>query len=98
MCGFQVGDEVVCVDASKHPFYPRSGLVEGAIYTVRRVLCGGRAVHLFELLSGPERNGLLHRGFRAERFRKVQRRDLNAWLATENTIEDPKRIRETESA
>lgn len=37
-------------------------------------------------------------GLRADEFRKVQRRDLSAWLATSNTIEGPVRAPAKERA
>lgn len=33
-------------------------------------------------------------GWGPRRWRKVQRRNLKTWLATENTIEGPKRVKE----
>lgn len=102
MCDFAPGDEVVCVEGAAGRF-PNLGwvcLVEGAIYTIAEVwregeigetggvIPEGGMVQLVEL--GPLRCGI-HCGFASRRFRKVQRRDLTVWLATENTIEEPKR-------
>lgn len=84
MCDFKPGDEVVCVDdAGLNSDGPRLGgvYVAGPIQRSRR---GG----LFVRVCGYPDGGL---GYYARRFRKVQRRDLTAWLATANTIEEPKR-------
>lgn len=106
MCDFKPGDEVVCIEGGTKCF-PDIGwvcLAEGAIYTIasfqaegeigetgRRIAAGG-SVQLVEL--GHLRSGI-HCGFRATRFRKVQRRDLSARLetATKNTdaLDKPRR-------
>lgn len=98
MIDFKPGDEVVCVNAG--PIPPPQGfparppsagmLVEGQVYTVVALLTrfGEVGVKLREI--EPE--------VLASRFRKVQRRDLSVWLATKNTIEDPKRVPATEDA
>lgn len=94
-CDFKPGDEVVCVNAShrepvrSHVRYP----VEGETYTVLWVnesrtnpgalRCG---------LAGLEwttRQGTKG-GHAVWRFRKVQRRDLSAWLETATDFEEPK--------
>lgn len=91
MCEFKPGDEVVCVDASINPFWGQTALVEGSVYIIRRVVNGGCAVHLVELLSAPEQYGRCDRGFIASRFRKVPRRDISQWLETATDYEEPKR-------
>lgn len=93
MCDFKPGDEVVCVEGAAGSF-PELGWVciaEGATYTVAEVwregeigetglaIPAGGMVQLVEI--GHVRSGN-HCGFRATRFRKVQRRDLSAWLET----------------
>lgn len=93
MCDFKPGDEVVCVEGAAGRF-PGLGwvcLVEGATYTISEVWREGEigetglripedgTVQLVEF--GHLRCGN-HCGFRASRFRKVQRRDLSAWLNT----------------
>ncbi len=90
MCEFKPGDEVVCVDAKavKRP----TNLVEGQIYTVSAVvrpMSRHRVVvdetrWLIELAETEWDTGFpgLRGAYRPERFRKVQRRDLTAWLET----------------
>lgn len=84
MCDFKVGDEVVCVDAMRaksmrRPTGAPVGLVEGRIYTVRRV-----GVSWFDPAEAAvwlqETDNVGGQGYRDRRFRKVQRRDLTAWL------------------
>lgn len=41
-CTFQVGDKVVCIDASDTNSVRRRELIEGGIYTVREVTADGR--------------------------------------------------------
>lgn len=99
MCDFKPGDEVICVDGGQRQF-PDVGLVslvEGATYTIASfqaegevgdtglVIGRGGCVQIVEL--GYLRSGE-HCGFRATRFRKVQRRDLSAWLETAATDTD----------
>lgn len=89
MCGLKVGDEVVAVldlgDAEGLASPP-----VGWIGVVTWV-----APHPFfpevwgiSLDNWPLPGNNRHS---AARFRKVQRRDLTEWLATENTIEEPRR-------
>ena len=100
MCDFKPGDEVVCVDDTGYPpiYRPDECPVLGKHYRVVSMsyhddgLCwrgAGVSVSLAEI-------ELPH--WAAERFRKVQRRDLSAWLATENTIEEPRRAKESQNA
>jgi len=102
MCGFQVGDEVVCVDASYNDGRPPL-LKEGATYRVAGViLASGRsgltgrfegphpALHLAEVV-GYSRTG----AFNASRFRKVQRRktdlSIESFLTIKPGFEEPRR-------
>ncbi len=94
MCDFQSGDEVVCIHVREG--FACVGLaapVKGRHYTVAFVgiadwpdgsECVG--ITLKELPEHPD-----GWAYAPEDFRKVQRRDLSAWLATTNTIEEPKR-------
>lgn len=101
MCDFKPGDEVVCVDdATLHGSdAPPKGIAKGGVYTVAAVgpsptnnpIVRGRLV---VFLVGTQNTGTvtgLDIGYAPSRFRKVQRRDLTEWLATENTIEEPRR-------
>ncbi|RZJ47452.1 MAG: hypothetical protein EON87_01050 [Brevundimonas sp.] len=93
MCDFKPGDEVVCV--SLPPILEAAGFVAvGSIYTVREVdyfrnprgepvrsrhtggMFGLRLVGIYPVVDGVEGK------FDATYFRKVQRRDLSAWLQT----------------
>lgn len=91
MCDFKPGDEVVCIRggdwltrAPKWMFWTRSrpcdGPVQGQVYTVERVGEGTCDVY------GAIRIGValvgVPRAWHISRFRKVQRRDLSAWLKT----------------
>ena len=91
MCGFKPGDEVVCVnDQYVHGLC--RGIVKGEVYTIRAVVrpVNGRNIvvdharWLVELEEVTWDTGCPHiRGaYRPERFRKVQRRDISAWLET----------------
>lgn len=102
MIDFKPGDEVVCVQDESERWSISSGLTVGAKYTVTQVFedkvgydASRREVGVKLLEVAPP---CPFSGFKAAWFRKIQRRNLTAWLATENTIEEPKRIRETESA
>lgn len=101
MCDFKPGDEVVCVDASAsrwtiEGFAPP--LSEGATYVVadvfdvRNLISGTPSGQIGVSLVGLAWSvkGICG-AWSPTRFRKVQRRDLSAWLATTNTIEEPKR-------
>lgn len=88
---FRVGDEVVCVDASPCAATGRvSGLAHGGRYTVA-ALCGGtgglgvlliEAVAPATVLWGPDY------GFRASRFRKVQKRNDRLTIEAFSVIKD----------
>jgi hypothetical protein len=92
-CDFKPGDEVVCVSKGEHPDW--RFLTVGGVYTVSRVYppvpecgCDEWGIDLAEVpVSDPlefDGNGQfwMAQGFLATRFRKVQRRDLTAWLST----------------
>lgn len=86
MCDFKPGDEVVCVDAGLRPCRSRptarpSGLVEGVVYTIRSVGLS-RFDDVTPVIWLCETANARGQGYRADRFRKVQRRDLSAWLKT----------------
>ena len=83
MCDFKPGDEVVCVDAENTlPDWP---LTEGAIYTVLSVGLGAGNLVWLRVTS---ESHAAQSGWRHSRFRKVQRRDLSAWLETADTDTD----------
>lgn len=101
---FQVGDEVVCVNAEGC-----SELTRGATYVVTRVVlngetyasdnatgttwyndCGEPTVWVrggYPFWAQPE----IGCGYDMARFRKVERRDLSAWLKTATDFEEPTR-------
>jgi len=93
MCDFKPGDEVVYIGDEGVPKIPEHGrcanVSRGDTFTVVGV-SPWRDTDLIALILH-EHPG---KWFDARCFRKVQRRDLTAWLATENTIEDPIRKRE----
>ena len=84
----KVGDEVVCIGSIPLP--------QGCKFPAPPVGHVGFIVEIGEAEEGfyieldnwPEEPGF---GLDASLYRKVQRRDLTAWLATENTIEGPVR-------
>lgn len=86
MCDFKPGDEVVCVDAS--PSVGEHSLIEGATYVIGDT--SDRWAEPSVWVGCLNEWGGRHWHY-ASRFRKVQRRDLTAWLATENTVEGPVR-------
>lgn len=99
MCGFKPGDEVVCVRAGATGIGTWCGtIVTGGTYEIESVgLCPSPhpdAGIVVVWLRG-ETNVCplagLDVGFRPDRFRKVQRLDLTAWLSTAQTFEEPKR-------
>ncbi|PZU00991.1 MAG: hypothetical protein DI624_01660 [Brevundimonas sp.] len=98
-CDFKPGDVVVFIgteglepaDFQLKQKWLTGLLEDGRVYTIHSVLHEARwgaicGVHLMEVIC-PNRFGFDHR-----MFRKVQRRDLTAWLATETTFEEPKRL------
>lgn len=79
MCDFKPGDEVVCVndsDWSPQTFQPR----RGQIYTISEVVEDRGRVGI-GLCEARDTDDL----FAPRNFRKVQRRDLSAWLETAAT-------------
>lgn len=92
MCDFKPGDEVVCVDARETaPGWP---LVEGRVYTVHSVGFGflsGRAYLRVTLESHAAQSG-----WRASRFRRVQRKktdlSIEAFLTIKPGFEEPRRV------
>lgn len=98
-CEFKPGDEVVCVDVVPLPGKAVTGLVEGRIYTVSHI---GPSEHpgysqeitVFLVETRNDAGGLVpfDAGYLPQRFRKVQKRDLTAWLGQITTFEEPKRV------
>lgn len=100
MCDLKPGDEVVCVRS-------KFGVNTGKTFTIAAVCPVGETPDGFSIPIAPSgtdlvqlnemawhqgvRRGCWFWGYDATAFRKVQRRDLTAWLATEKTIEEPKR-------
>jgi len=69
-------------------------LIEGDTYTVLDVgFCDDlNAVVVFLAeTQNADADDPVDRGYRASRFRKVQKRDLTAWLSSKQTFEEPKR-------
>lgn len=108
MCDFKPGDEVVCVDADEAQPSDVQGrgrrdplpLVKGEQYTIAGsgVWPGDNCTAVVFLREVRNDDYGTDVGFLPRRFRKVQRRDLSAWLATTNTIEEPKREKESQHA
>lgn len=107
MCDFKPGDEVVCVvdgpwwgRAPRWMFWTRKrkipGPVKGRVYVVDRVGWGTNFLTDERLYSIVVRG--VEGGWHHANFRKVQRRDLGAWLQTSvsNTdkLDKPRRVRE----
>ena len=92
MCDFKPGDEVVCVDdrRSFNPLrLPVNPPPKGSVWTVSKVGFRKDTGELSIWLVGfanPTPCGDV--GFFPRRFRKVQRRDLSAWLQTAATDTD----------
>lgn len=103
-CDFQVGDQVVCVDASPRetglPFYGM--LVEGQTYIVKGFTTPpvghrnyGRVTVVVEGAPNICRAYQVEIGYFPSRFRKVQRRNtdlsIEAFLTIKPGFEEPKR-------
>lgn len=101
MCDFKPGDEVVCVDDRRvldlhRP--PAAPLQRGASYTVLSVYyrldTGCVCIRLAEQKNPSVRDGR-DLGFRADRFRKVQRRktdlSIESFLTIKPGFEEPRR-------
>lgn len=93
MCNFKPGDEVVCVDASPSRYHGIHSLILGATYRITAFdglppePDGTIGLHLAEVPTPPPS----YIGWASTRFRKVQRRDLRAWLETATKFEEPTR-------
>lgn len=91
MCDFKPGDEVTRISDgpffSQHTGLPVEGPVFGQVYVVDRVFmaCGEPAVTLVGFVAPWDG------GYRASRFRKVQRRDLKEWLKQETSYDEEQR-------
>lgn len=104
MCDFKPGDEVVCVDAfvceGKQPEVEVGGVYEIVrVYPIpqwmtesRRWVGRGPAPTVAVFVRGHAE------GYPAQWFRKVQRRDLSAWLETATDFEEPTRAPVVEPA
>lgn len=84
MCDFKPGDEVVCVSSTFHTYGEDAADIfptKGQVYTVHSFVSDDEGVWvvLCEVLSHLYDPSL---------FRKVQRRDLSAWLETAATDTD----------
>lgn len=99
MCDFKPGDEVICVvGAAPYTLHGRTyELVVGQTYTIAAVAAAGQRTDLGRIASGEPHVQLVEFGHvetptvwgvMASRFRKVQRRDLSAWLETAATDTD----------
>lgn len=98
------GDQVVCVenDGWDWGYFDMIVPEVGAVYTIAEVRPDERTAECPEIPPGlalvlvelPNNRG----SYPAECFRKVQRRDLSAWLATSTDFEEPKRAPVTEPA
>lgn len=95
MCGFKVGDEVQMfrdrpapegVKASPHQGTPVGWV--GRVTAIYRPFWAPPEVYGILLDNWALPSGHYHD---AGCYRRVERRDLTAWLAAENTIEGPKR-------
>lgn len=97
-CDFKPGDEVVCVAVGS-----RSGhyIVVGERYVLREVdLIRDSFGQPLDDRVGVRLVGItvfkaegFEGKFSASLFRKVQKRDLTAWLGQTTTFEEPKRVR-----
>lgn len=95
MCDFKVGDEVVCVNAGRiDKALAWNPVIEGSKYTVSGIHMLKNEPHV-TLSEVQNVFGGEDLGYRARRFRKVQRRDLTEWLSSSvgNTDKIDKRKR-----
>lgn len=99
MCDFKPGDEVICVvGAAPHTINGRTyELIVGQAYTIAAVAAAGQRTDMGRIGSGEPHVQLVEFGHvetpkvwgvLASRFRRVQRRDLSAWLETAATNTD----------
>lgn len=97
MCDFKVGDEVVCVDIGpgSNGVRLRSDLVIGSVYSVSGIWSDPRSRSGVVVSVEGVDCTTISGGFAADRFRKVQRRDLTEWLSSSvgNTDKIDKRKR-----
>lgn len=97
MCDFKPGDEVVCVDdtdlfgvAVKGGVYLCEAMETLPLGFLACTACRKRNI-VIRLANTVHPLGWL---FCSCQFRKVQRRDLTAWLETATDFEEPKRVKE----
>lgn len=103
MCDFKPGDEVVCVD--DRPCYRGIvGPIKGHTYVVEgfdESRGDGVGLIISGLAHAYDGDGLTV-GWAPSRFRKVQRRDLSAWLKTSigdtDKLDKPRRASKKERA
>lgn len=96
MCDFKPGDEVVCLYAG--PWF--------RVGTGDRDLSGPKEFEVCRINSLEHAHGLIglfldghgDESFASHLFRKVQRRDLSAWVETATDFEEPKRVPVKEAA
>lgn len=95
MCDFKPGDEIVCIIGEAS--VPQARLDEGRVYTVADIVpltwpCGATDPSdlRIQLVEATWDTGYPHipGAYHPRRFRKVQRRDLSAWLETAATDTD----------
>ena len=87
---FAPGDDVVCIDDGQlSPYAPL--IQKGVVYVVEGWDVGACRDCIFLVGVDAEDRTPERASYHASRFRKVQRRNLTAWLAAEKTIEEPKR-------
>lgn len=90
MCEFKPGDEVVCVRSDHNsPCLTH----KGCVYVVSGIVKARKryALALHGVDNGAPFGPPYFYGHNPDRFRKVQRRDLTAWLKTATKFEGPKR-------
>lgn len=99
MCEFRPGDEVVWVDSDGDPLALIYDLWMGVFNPDAHPLEIEGVLKVTAVVQHPHLPMIWGLGFEGSgsdlyphfSYRKVQRRDLTAWLSTTNTIEEPKR-------
>lgn len=95
MCDFKPGDEVVFIGNPDFIIEAGGGmgdvLEKDVVYTVEDI--GFVAPFACVLISGHHNSKRSDGFYAAMVFRKVQRRDLSAWLKTATKFEGPKRAK-----
>lgn len=98
MCGFRVGDEVVCVFAGHDEtgvFWGGDAPVEGRRYTVTGVTWHDGLSCIFLAEISNDRFGFT--GYAARRFRKVQKRNdrltIEAFMTIKDGFEEPRKVK-----